>query len=137
VVNQASYTVCGRPYGIAKGGDPLAPDPGPEKDGDGCDSWASVSPNPVSGSRATISFSLPAPGKARAEVYNVLGQRVRTMEREGLPAGRHQLAWDCADDRGRRLASGTYLLRFSVTADGRALVSTRRIMLLRWFATPQ
>ena len=131
VVNQASYTVCGRPYGIAKGGDPLAPNPGPEKDGDGCDSWASVSPNPVSGSRATISFSLPAPGKARAEVYNVLGQRVRTMEREGLPAGRHQLAWDCADDRGRRLASGTYLLRFSVTADGRDLVSTRRIMLLR------
>ncbi len=73
------------------------------------------------------SFAMEQAGPARLDVFDVQGRCVRTLLREGLPAGRHSFTWDgCATD-GQRAASGIYLVRLS--ASGRTLV--RRISIAR------
>jgi serine protease len=44
-------------------------------------------------------------------VYNVAGQKVRTLVNEVLPAGTRTLTWDGTNDRGEALSSGVYLYR--------------------------
>ena len=44
-------------------------------------------------------------------VYNVLGQRVRTLVDEFQDVGRKSVIWDSRDDDGRELASGIYFYR--------------------------
>ena len=66
-------------------------------------------PNPFNGS-TQITYTLAADTSVELRVYNALGQAVRTLLRQHREAGTHQIHWDGTDDRGRALASGTYLL---------------------------
>jgi hypothetical protein len=84
------------------------------------------SPNPFN-PRTTISFELATGGRVRLLVYGVDGRLVRTLAAEDLPAGRHDRTWNGTDDTGRRVASGTYLLRLE-TAGG---AQSRKMMLLK------
>jgi len=45
----------------------------------------------------------------RLEVYNLLGEQVKTLVDEKQNAGEHKVAWDGSDDNGRPVASGIYL----------------------------
>ena len=83
-------------------------------------------PNPFN-SRTVISYSLPAPGQARVEVFALNGQRVAVLLRGHQKAGRHRINWDGRDDRGRPAASGAYLYRL-VTPES---VLSRKLTLLR------
>lgn len=69
-----------------------------------------VYPNPFN-PRARVIFDLAEPGDATVEVYNVKGQRIRTLSYTGLPAARHEAVWDGTDFRGIPAASGSYFLR--------------------------
>jgi flagellar hook assembly protein FlgD len=44
-------------------------------------------------------------------IYNVLGQKIRTLVEEPRSAGRYQVVWDGRDDRGMTVGSGTYFCR--------------------------
>jgi uncharacterized protein (DUF362 family) len=55
---------------------------------------------------------------ARLEVFNVRGQRVRTLFGGRKDPGRYQAAWDGRDDRGAAVSSGVYVCR--LTAAGHA-----------------
>ncbi len=46
-------------------------------------------------------------------VYDVSGRLVRTLRNEVLPAAAYEVRWDGTNDRGARVASGTYYLRLS------------------------
>lgn len=83
-------------------------------------------PNPFN-PRTEIVVELPAAGAARVEIFDVAGRRVRTLVEAVLPAGRTAVAWDGRDDRGRELASGTFVCRVSA-ADG---AGARRLTLVR------
>ena len=65
-------------------------------------------PNPFTG-KTQIEFALPDPGHVTLEVYNVLGQRVRTLVNDGVQAGYHSVAWDGRNDAGETAASGLYV----------------------------
>jgi uncharacterized protein (DUF362 family) len=67
-------------------------------------------PNPFTGT-TEVTFLLPRPGEARLEVYNVLGERVRTLTRGDFPAGRHTVVWEGKSDSGHRSSPGVYFLR--------------------------
>ena len=75
----------------------------------------------------TLRFSLSSAGSVTAEVYNVRGQRVRTLASQQYTAGQHTLAWDGRDETGHACASGVYMLRMS--SAGQSL--SRKIMLLK------
>ena len=72
-------------------------------------------PNPFNPS-TTIPFTVPAMATGdRAQVditvYDLLGQRVRTLANGGFEPGVYRASWDGRDDHGDPVASGVYLYR--------------------------
>lgn len=67
-------------------------------------------PNPFAES-TTIRYELRTSGRAVVAIYNLLGQRVRTLVDTRQEAGRHVVSWDGRDERGRPVASGVYFSR--------------------------
>jgi hypothetical protein len=72
-------------------------------------------PNPFNPS-TTIYYELPRPSEVKLEVYNLLGQNVRTLINARQEAGRHQIVWDGKNDFGSPVASGIYIYRFQAGA---------------------
>jgi len=64
-------------------------------------------PNPFNPS-TQIGFQLPASEFVQLEVYNLIGQKVRTLINQNRPAGVQQVTWDARDDAGRELPAGIY-----------------------------
>ena len=69
-------------------------------------------PNPFNPT-TTIRFDLPEPALVKLEVYNVLGQRVRTLLDKKMNPGFHAVMWDGANEQGLRVSSGVYYYRIS------------------------
>ena len=67
-------------------------------------------PNPFNAETA-IRFVLPWSARVRLEIFNALGQQVRTLAAGKMAAGPHQIKWNGTDDRGRAVASGLYVYR--------------------------
>ncbi|MBU0718747.1 MAG: T9SS type A sorting domain-containing protein [Planctomycetes bacterium] len=82
-------------------------------------------PNPFRGV-TTISFDLPGSGPVVVDVFNALGQRIRTLADENVTGGEHSVVWDGLDDRRIRVSSGVYFYR--VQAGDR--VAVRKGLLL-------
>ncbi len=83
-------------------------------------------PNP-SPSRVTVVFSLPAPGRAQVEVFDLAGRLVRRLADTAMETGQHSVEWDGRDDTGTRLHAGTYFYRLSV--DGKQVATNKMIRL--------
>lgn len=69
-------------------------------------------PNPFNPG-TTIQWDLPSEGEVRLEIFNIMGQKVRTLANAYYPAGRHSVEWDSRNDAGHRVASGVYFYRLS------------------------
>lgn len=67
-------------------------------------------PNPFNPA-VTIAWSLPAPGPARLEVYDLQGRRVRALLAGEPVAASGTARWDGRDETGRAAPSGVYLAR--------------------------
>jgi len=65
-------------------------------------------PNPFNAS-TTIEYTLPVDKQIKVQVYNTMGQVVRTLVNARMPAGTHRIVWDGMDNAGRAVASGMYL----------------------------
>ena len=84
-------------------------------------------PNPFNPS-TTISFEVRKPSIGYTlDIYDIRGARVRRLAQGFLGRGRHSVSFDGKDERGRDLASGTYLLRLS----GEGESQTRKMLLLK------
>ena len=86
-------------------------------------------PNPFNPS-TTIPFGVAGtlPVSVRLEVFDVLGQRIRTLLDDGqLRPGRYRATWDARDERGAPVASGMYLARLTAAATQQ----THRLLLVR------
>ena len=83
-------------------------------------------PNPFN-ANTQIAYRLASPGPVRLEIYNVLGQPVRTLVNQSQPAGFYQVRWDARGQRGAPLAAGVYLTRLR-HPDG---AQTRRLLYLK------
>ena len=82
-------------------------------------------PNPFNPS-TTIRYQLPEATKVRLEVFNILGQVVRTLVDEQRRAGYHTVVWDGRNDAGSRVGSGVYYYRLQ--ADGRVMVKKMALL---------
>ena len=69
-------------------------------------------PNPFNPS-TTFGFSMPKAGHVEMALYNLKGQRVRSLLSQDKDAGTHSVVWDGKDDRGQTCASGFYFCRIS------------------------
>ena len=83
-------------------------------------------PNPFN-PETMIGFSVRGRGDVELAIYNLAGQRARTLLSAVLEAGKHSVRWDGRDDDGRKLASGVYVYRLRAGEQ----VGTRRLLLLK------
>jgi hypothetical protein len=67
-------------------------------------------PNPFNPT-TSIEFAIPEASQVSLEIYNLLGQRVRTLVHGYVPAGYLSTQWDGLDQNGNELSSGTYIYR--------------------------
>lgn len=85
-------------------------------------------PNPFN-SATTIRYELPEVASIHLTIYDLAGQKVRTLVQGYQEAGFYSVVWDSRDGSGRLAASGMYLYRLE--ALDRGFAETKRIMLLR------
>lgn len=70
-------------------------------------------PNPFNPS-TKISFQLTEPGKTKVEIYNVKGQKVKTLLNENRNQGYHTIVWNGDDNNNNTVASGVYFYKVSL-----------------------
>jgi len=69
-------------------------------------------PNPFNPA-TMIQYDLPQPGRVKVEVFNILGQRVKTLVDEFQQAGYRSALWDGRNAAGGEVASGVYFYRIA------------------------
>ena len=79
--------------------------------------------NPVT----TIQYTLSMPSEVRLEIFNLDGERVRTLVAEHQSAGYYTVHWDGNDEKGRAVGSGVYI--YSLRAG--EFVAKRKMILMR------
>jgi hypothetical protein len=89
-------------------------------------------PNPFSLAAAnkpatTIRYQLSKRSPVVLEIYNVLGQRLRTLVNGVQNTGPYAVSWDGLDETGRAVASGVYLYRLRAGE----FIATRKLVLTR------
>jgi len=85
-------------------------------------------PNPFN-PETTIRFSIKEPSHVKLEIFNIKGQKVRTLIDDGLEAKYHTVVWDGCDDSRKPVASGIYFSLFD-SANG-DYTSTRKMILMK------
>lgn len=70
-------------------------------------------PNPFN-PETTIGFQISRRCQVELEIYNSIGQRVRTLVRESLSPGHYQFIWDSKSDNDISLSSGVYFYRLQI-----------------------
>jgi hypothetical protein len=67
-------------------------------------------PNPFN-PNTSISFSLKNRDFVSIEIYNILGQRVKTLVASEMNPGMHTITWMGKDNNGRNVSSGVYFYK--------------------------
>jgi hypothetical protein len=67
-------------------------------------------PNPFN-PETTISYNIPKKGNVTVDIYNIKGQKVKSLLNEEQEAGKHSIIWKGNNDKGQKVSSGTYLYR--------------------------
>ncbi len=80
--------------------------------------------NPIT----TISFSIPENSKVNLSVYNIKGQKVRTLMDDDLEKGIHDVVWSSKDNSGKSVSSGVYFYKFDVNGKTKDL---KKMLLLK------
>ena len=83
-------------------------------------------PNPFN-PETTINFSLSVESLLRIDIYNIKGQRVKSLVDDIYRPGEYSVIWNGKDDRGNELSSGAYFYRMQAGEYG----SVKRMMLLK------
>ncbi|MBD3237026.1 MAG: hypothetical protein GF330_10000 [Candidatus Eisenbacteria bacterium] len=64
-----------------------------------------------------IRFALPHSQEATLRLYDSAGRLVRTLLRERLQPGTHDVTWDGRDARGRGVSAGSYYYQLTTGAE--------------------
>ena len=74
-----------------------------------------------------IQYSVPKKGGVEIDIYNSLGQHVRSLFYGDQGAGNHGVIWDGRDGQGTPVASGVYICRLKAAGK----VAIRKMVLVR------
>ena len=82
--------------------------------------------NPVT----QIRYSIGNSGHVSLNIYNVLGQRVRTLHNAHQSIGTYSVEWDGKNDRGITASTGVYFYTITVTANNENIFTSSKKMIL-------
>jgi hypothetical protein len=83
-------------------------------------------PNPFN-PETIIEYQVPERGQVELNIYNMLGQKIRTLVIDVMPAGTYQVWWNGKDDYGNQVATGVYLYQLR----GKNALITKKMMLIK------
>ncbi len=83
-------------------------------------------PNPFNPS-TEINYTVPEQSQVTLQIFNMLGQRIRTLVDAVKTAGAYSSRWDGLDDKGNQVAAGIYF--FKLKSANVAL--TRKMLLIK------
>jgi hypothetical protein len=91
-------------------------------------------PNPFN-PETQIRYDLPKSTHVRVDIFNVLGEKVKTLVDEKKPAGAYKIIWDGQTDNGKAAASGVYIYRLQASdpsaSSGQSFVQSRKMVFVR------
>ena len=83
-------------------------------------------PNPFN--RATaIQYRITAPGQVGLDIFDLAGQKVRTLVDTYREPGFYQTSWNGIDEYGAEVSTGTYLVRLRINA----FAASKKILLIK------
>ncbi len=83
-------------------------------------------PNPFN-PNTVISYNLADNSPVELTIYNVLGNKIKTLVAGYQPAGQHRIQWNATDEQGNKVASGIYFYQLSTPA----FMKIKKMTLLR------
>ena len=83
-------------------------------------------PNPFNAS-TIITFENAVPGIVNVDIFNIRGQKIKTLTNEHYESGRHSVEWEGKDEQGRNVSSGVYFYRMSTEGFSKV----RRMVLMK------
>ncbi|NIT59422.1 MAG: T9SS type A sorting domain-containing protein [Aliifodinibius sp.] len=83
-------------------------------------------PNPFNPT-TTIRYDLAERSKTSLSVYNIAGERIRTLVNDVQSAGSKSVVWNGRNDQGEIVGSGVYV--YQIEADG--TVKTKKMIFLK------
>jgi hypothetical protein len=83
-------------------------------------------PNPFN-PETRIEYALKKTGHVALRIYNILGEKVKTLLDQDQPAGLYRIDWDGKNDNGKFVSSGLYLYKLEVNGFSQA----KRMLLLK------
>ncbi|MCK4655330.1 MAG: T9SS type A sorting domain-containing protein, partial [Candidatus Cloacimonetes bacterium] len=84
-------------------------------------------PNPFN-PETTISFSITQTSPfVTLEIFNIKGQKVKTLVDEKLEAGNHQVVWDGKNENSKSVSSGIYFYKMNTVE----YTSTKKMILMK------
>ncbi len=86
----------------------------------------SVYPNPFN-PETNLAFNLKNESNVNISIYNIRGQKVRTLADRHFTSGNHSVKWNGKDDNGGNSASGVYFARI-ITSEGSA---TKKLIMMK------
>ncbi len=84
-------------------------------------------PNPFNPT-TTISFDLPKSANVDLSIYNIKGQKVKTLTDEKYSKGKHSLIWNGTNDENQNVGSGVYFYKLNVNGKN---ITVRKCLLLK------
>lgn len=74
-----------------------------------------------------IKYSIPAEGKVKLSIYNLLGEQLRVLVNDFAKAGYNEVNWDGKNDKGNYLPSGIYIYRL----EAEKFFDSKKMILLK------
>jgi len=89
-------------------------------------------PNPFN-NETIIKYTLSKSCHVSLFIYNILGQKVKTLVMEYQKAGVKTVSWNGKDEKGKDLSSGIYFYQLSAGSIGKVgeITQTKRMLLLK------
>jgi hypothetical protein len=79
--------------------------------------------NPIT----NIRYDIPEVSDVRIDIYNINGQRVRTLVSREHQPGRYKIQWNAVNDSGSPVASGMYIYKIHA----KEFVSVKKLLLMK------
>ena len=83
-------------------------------------------PNPFN-PETIVEYTVPTHSEVTINIYNIKGQKVKTLVEGTVGAGVYRVLWDGRSDTGHKVSSGIYLYRFSADK----YVESKKMILLK------
>jgi hypothetical protein len=83
-------------------------------------------PNPFN-PETRIAFNITNPGKVTLDIFNIKGQKVKTLVDDYLEAGNHSFMWNGRNENNKEVASGVYLYKIK----NASFSSTKKMILMK------